>query len=165
MIELMIVFSILAILSTVGVAAFVSFSRTQTLNAAAGDIKSMLNLGKSRAYSQVKPSTPPCNTNQLDRYQVKICKIAGVSSGVCINTEDADYELDVRCGGNYVSPPIKTGKLPGGYRIENSPSTFSFPVLTGGIIFDGGSYGMIGIKNTQTNQSAIITVGKDGSIK
>ena len=66
LIELMVVFSILAVLSTIGVAAFVSFSRTQTLNAAASDIKSMLNLAKSRAYSQVKPSVTPCNTSQLD---------------------------------------------------------------------------------------------------
>jgi len=150
LIELMVVFSIFAVLSTIGVAAFVSFSRTQTLNAAASDIKSMLNLAKSRAYSQVKPSVTPCNTSQLDGYKVKIDSMGG------------SYDLIAQCGG-LDTAPIRTGRLPSGYSFTTGPptppSTFFFPVIKGGVVGNGN----VGINNG-FGQWAIISVSSDGNI-
>ena len=57
LLELIVVFSIIAILSTIGLASFVNYSKAQILQGSANDIISTLNTAKSKAASQIKPNT------------------------------------------------------------------------------------------------------------
>lgn len=61
LIELIVAISVIAILSTLGIAAFVDYSRRQELENATKDIVETLNLAKSRAQSQVKPVAGKCD--------------------------------------------------------------------------------------------------------
>lgn len=163
LIELIIVISVLAILSVVGIAAFSSYSRAQTLNAAAGGLSVTLNLAKSRAYSQVKPQVAGCDDNNpLSGYEVRICGI-GVS---CFNstnsTSNRYYELDVKCG-NSLNPTatITVGVLPLNLSFDSaSQAKFFFPVLRGSVVGNGN----IIIKNT-FNETKTVTVDSSGNIK
>ena len=135
LIELIVVLSVAAVISLIGIAAFVSYSQTQSLNTAAADISNMFSLAKSRAASGVKPTT--CS-GSLDGYEIRLC---GFTGSTCINSTSASYELDIRCNGSIASPPILTGKLPSNiiFILLTSSTTFSFPVLTGGFSQTGSS--------------------------
>lgn len=132
-IELLIVFSIIAILSMVGIAAFVNYSRTQALNTATSELVTLLNTARSRAQSQVKPSV--CSTQELNGYEVRLC---GIDSSECINSSGYNYELDVKCGGN---PHLVEGKkLPANitfsdvvYPPSSGKPSYLFTVLNGGV--------------------------------
>src|SRR3989344_9094439 len=131
-IELIIVLSVTAIISVIGIVSFVSYNQTQSLNTAAADISNMFNLAKSRAASGVKPNF--C-FGTLDGYEIRLCGLLG---STCINSDSADYELDVICSGIAISPPVLTGKLPSNivFNALTNSTVFTFPVLTGG--FSGG---------------------------
>lgn len=163
LIELIIVISVLAVLSVVGIAAFASYSRAQTLNAASGDLAVMLNLAKSRAYSQIKPQVAGCDTTPLDGYEVRICG-SGVPQTSCI-TSGVNFELDVRCGGITRSPSISKANFSSSNLTFSSTSTppkysFFFPVLKGGV----STGGIIKITNSFT-EFRTVTVDSSGNIR
>jgi prepilin-type N-terminal cleavage/methylation domain-containing protein len=54
LIELIVVFTVLAILSTIGTISLVSYSRAQTLNQATNDLVQTLDTAKSLSGSQLK---------------------------------------------------------------------------------------------------------------
>lgn len=54
LIEILVVFTIVAILAGIGIASFVSYSRSQQVNQSAGDIKLLVNHAKFNALSVVK---------------------------------------------------------------------------------------------------------------
>ena len=87
LIELIVVFSVIAIISTIGVAAFVGYSRTQTLNQAAIDLSTTLSTAKSRASSQIKPPAQCTSLMTLNGYSVTI------------NIPAKTYSLNVVCSG------------------------------------------------------------------
>lgn len=117
LIELVVTLTIIAILSTIGIAAFVNQSRTSALQTGASQFVSALNLAKSRAMSQVKPS---------------VCE--GDLEGYIVTITDSDtYQLDVECGGTHSIQSNQ--KLPSNITFVPSggdlfPLTFSFAVLT-----------------------------------
>lgn len=158
LIELIIVFSVLAILSIVGIVAFTSYSRKQTLNAAAGDLSVMFNLAKSRAYSQIKPANASCSSNALEGYEIRIC--GGTPS--CISP-GATYELNVKCGGytpvNQVTIPSSTNLT---FTSGSNPAVYSFffPVLKGGVVGSGD----IKISNN-LNEFKTVTIDSSGNIR
>jgi len=123
LIELVVVFSIMAVLATVGVASFVSYSRQQTLQQAANDLVATLNSAKAKAVSQVKPV--PCVTalKGLGAYRVQILANS--------------YRLDAICSGTTYT--ITTTPLPGGVTFDSSTtiSAVSFSVISGGITGSG----------------------------
>lgn len=135
LIELLWSIAIGAILSTIGIAAFLNYSKTQALSAAVGDVSSLLQLAKSRAQSQVKPDI--CgNTEQFNGYQVVICSI-----GSCLSV-DADYELDVMCGGVSKSPSISKKKFPTNITVDTEKTTVRgilFNVISGNVTFTGAN--------------------------
>lgn len=127
-IELVVVFSVIAILSSVGIAASINYSRAQTLQTATLDLINTLNQAKSYAQSQYKPDD--CNTQDLQYYRFDI-----ISSG-----EDPYYTLNVFCGAN--SYELLNNKLPKDVDIDSANTTstyFEFPILKGGIEGDPGS--------------------------
>ncbi len=161
LVELIIVISVLAVLSIVGIAAFASYSRAQTLNAAAGDLAVMLNLAKSRAYSQIKPSQCPDSIGSLDGYEVRICS----SASCTISGSGTSFALFVTCGGATRPPPISTANFSNSNLTFTSSSipavySFFFPVLKGGVV---GS-GTITIGNT-FGETREVTVDVSGNIR
>ena len=123
LIELIVVLSVAAVISVIGIAAFVSYNQTQSLNTTAADIANMFNLAKSRAASGVKPTS--CSSSQaLNGYQI------------LINIANRTYELNAIC------PPVTSlilrNTLPNPITFSSAdPTTYFFPVLIGGLSASG----------------------------
>lgn len=119
LIELMVVISITAILGALGIAGFINYNQTQVLQTSSNEVAAMLNLAKSRAQSQVKLGSL-CNapSQTLEGYKVDI------------STVNKSYTLSSRCSGN--SSLLTTKTLPQNVNFT-SPSSFFFPVQTGGV--------------------------------
>lgn len=120
LIELVIVFSVIAILSIIGIASFVSYSHSQTLNTATLDVSTMLNTAKSKALSQVKPAQGSCSAQPLDGYKVIVSRL------------DGTYEINAICGGNIVLIERKTLPTDIGFGTVSATTIF-FHGLTGSI--------------------------------
>lgn len=167
LIEMIIVFSIAAAISTLGIASFLEYNRSSEVNSAASGLSSFLNLAKSRALSQVKPST--C-TGILNGYKVMICKTSSNADcsgktnvlNTCLpaDSSDKDYAIYAFCDGALLSPSIDSKKLPPNVCVSNSSQTsFYFKVFTAGTEGSGN----ITIHN-KNNNSKIINVSSDGRI-
>lgn len=124
LIELIVVFSIIAILSVIGVAAFVNYSRVQTLESASSDLVSALLVAKSRALSQVKPTS-----------QAPQCDSSSVLNGynVVLNVSSNSYVLNVVCS-NFTYA-ITTNTLPKNVTFSPSPTStiLFFPIISSGV--------------------------------
>lgn len=135
LIEIIVVFSIISVVSSIGIASFVTYSKTQAFNSVVSDFTNTLSLAKSRAQSQVKPSS--CS-GTFDGYQMALCKL---SPSDCLPADaDKDFALSVVCDGILVSPAY--GKiLPNGINIDRlSPSlsySLLFHALSGGVNQEG----------------------------
>lgn len=142
LIELIVVFSILSVLSAVGLASFVTYSRTQAVTNERNNLILTLNVARARAQSQVKPSS--CGTQTLRGYEV------------FINTANNTYVLRAVCSPTVVV--ISTTTLADNVVFQSAaPSTYSFPVLTGGT-----TSGTIVISGYGINQT--INVNSNGTI-
>lgn len=125
MIELIVVFSIMAVLSTFGIASFVAYSRTQVLQQATNDLVNVLNTAKTRAASQIKPGPPCLATSILQGYSLTV------------NIAARTYSLNIICSGTTTA--LSTTTLPTNVffnSISGTPPTTAtniiFPILTGG---------------------------------
>lgn len=171
LIELIVVFSIIAVLSLIGVAAFVSYSRVATLQSASSDLSSMLILAKSRANSQVKPLStqiPQCNSQTvLNGYKVVICPTA-TSNVICDSANS--YVLGVVCAtsscsdslcSNIIPQKIQESILPKDITFDSGTTStlFFFPIISGGV----GGAGKI-ILDGYGNQKTI-TVDSTGGVE
>lgn len=129
LIELLVVISIVGILSVISIASFVDYSRKEALNAATGEVTTLLQSAKARAQSQVKPTVGACVQNPLEGYKVTVI-------------DQQQYKLEAICGSSYV---IQTKKLPTGITFAQ-PTSFYFRAITGGVesgtIVISSPYGM-----------------------
>jgi len=125
----------MAVLSTIGVASFVSYSRAQTLQQASNGLVTTLNTAKARALSQVKPSIClDANKKIIEGYQV-VLDGTNMSYDLLVLCNDAPYHI-------WSSPT----KLPTGVTFDTTKWSSSLPkkvtitflVLTGGFASDGG---------------------------
>ncbi len=135
LIEIIVAFSVIASLSTIGIVSFVNYSRSQALSVSAKDLVNTLNLAKSRSISQVLMSSQ-CIGQSLIGYEVRLC---GFSTSQCLTT--GDYEINAVCSGNIFST-VETKKLPVGISFDKNlttSSSFIFPVLTGGAKMNVGN--------------------------
>jgi prepilin-type N-terminal cleavage/methylation domain-containing protein len=96
LLEMLIVFGLMAVLSAIGFASYSSFNGSQSVQSGASDVSNLMNTAKSRSISQVKPTQ--CAGKSLSGYQVQVT----VSGGT--------YMLNVLCGGSTYL--IETRKLP-----------------------------------------------------
>lgn len=150
MIELIVVFSIMATLSTVGIASFVSYSRTQVLQQTTNDLVNVLNTAKTRAASQIKPSSSCSATNILQGYSVSI------------NIAARTYSLNIICSGTTTA--LSTIILPTNVSFNSAsdipPTTAAtniiFPILTGGT---SGSGNIVLSSFNQTKTVVVSSVG------
>lgn len=93
LIEILIVFTIMSLLTGLGFAGFVSYSRKQALDQAAFDVKAGIEQAKQVAVSRVKPAGL---SGPLDRYRIVFCdKNAAPNTTSCL-TDPANnlYEID-----------------------------------------------------------------------
>lgn len=154
LIELLVVFSVIITLSVVGIAAFVDYSRAQTVQSSANELATMLQTAKSKAQSQVAldndGKTNLCGLDSLIGYEVRLCSLSG---SACINTKGNDYELNIVCSssnGNRNSPR-DSKKLPGDLRFDptsgnTTADAFLFYTSTGGISATRGALVMNGYR-------------------
>src|SRR5258708_25580941 len=95
LIELLITLSIMAVLSAIGAAAYVSYSHIQVVNNAILEVETALHTAKANAQNQVKPlrnsdgSATNCDSaHELDYWSVYIT-----------TSPTSQYQLRVFCGG------------------------------------------------------------------
>lgn len=170
LIEIIVVFTIIAVISLIGVAAFVSYGRMATLQSASSELSSMFLTAKSRANSQVKPAStqiPQCNSqNVLNGYKVVLCPTA--TSNIICDTKNS-YILGVVCGSSSCSDPLCSNIIPQKIQETILPqditfdsgttsTSFFFSVISGGV----GGAGKI-ILDGYGNQKTI-TVDSTGGI-
>jgi len=128
LIELIVVITIMATLSTVGIASFVNFGRTQSLNDATANFVTIVQLAKASATSQVKPVT--CDPGTLDGYAVTIVP------SVQYTAEANSYSVAPVCGGTIDTVAQKDYTLPVNLRFYPvSELTILFHVISGDVTF------------------------------
>src|SRR5882672_1504998 len=97
LIEILVVFSFIGILTTLGVASYASYNGTQSVHSATNDVVTLLQSAKSRSISQVIPSSNSCVVNSLSGYEVDM------------TPGGQQYTLFAVCGGKM---SISTAQLP-----------------------------------------------------
>ena len=147
LLELVVVFSIIVTISTIGLVSFVSYSRSQALSTATSDFVTFLYSAKSRAQSQVKPKDNLCDADQsnllpFEGYGVGLCKLSPSSCNQKEVDDKIDYALYLLCGGKKVLSVSKN--LSGNvvqFDTDNAQTTtkyFTFNPISG--IVSGGGY-------------------------
>lgn len=157
LIELMVVFSLIAIVSGIGFASFAGYSRRQTLSQAASDLKSIIDRAKFDALSSVKPASL-CPGENLVGYKVALCSTSPLS---CLSSStQSDYQLIGVCSSrDYL---IIAKKLPQNISIVTANNT----TTCGEISFDSlsnsvrGTPCVIGITGT-TGYGSQLTLSVD----
>ena len=152
LIELVVVFSVIIIVSTLGIASNVSYSRAQTLQQASNEFVTVLNTAKARSGSQIKPTSQCTAVSALNGYSVTV------------NIAARSYALNVICSG--VTTPLSTTTLPNGVSFNSAtgnPATtttsVTFSVLTGGVIGSGN------IVLSAFGSSKTVTISQVGGIQ
>lgn len=120
LIELMAVFSIVSIVTGMGIISLVGYSRSQVSTQAAADIKQAIETARFNALSSVKPAS--CfSVNPLASYTVRFC----INNPNCIdpgsNLNNVAYQIQVACLGQS-SALVSTKKLPKDYVFTSSSS-------------------------------------------
>jgi len=162
-IELIIVISVTAVLSTIGLASFLTYSRSQNLQQSGSTIITYLQTARAEVLAQVKP--PGICTGALQSYKVLICcKNGGTNCPVCQSSDNV--EMDVVCGGN---PPsvVLSSSFPSDVQVDDPNTTqrsFVFVPVTGGVSGISSSVKVV-LKNSVTNVSKTITVTSAGIIQ
>ncbi len=179
LIELIIVFSVMVILSLVGIASFVSYSRSQQVDTAMKEFKTTLFTARSRALSQLRDTT--CFANgftgqgyELEGYQVvACCSFSSLCLSAQCNTNTNTYELQAVYGNSDGSGRITQTCLgkkiqDPGVTIDTSSKTkatyFFFSSVTGAVTTNAsGATPQIGI--TGYGFTKIATVSATGVIQ
>ena len=121
LIELITAITIMALLSTVGIASFVNYSRSQQVFTATQNVVTALQLAKANASSQVKPAS--CASETLSGYHVSI------------DANGNTYALEAVCGESVDVSSRKTHPL--GQSVMFSPGgtqTVFFRTVTGDVV-------------------------------
>lgn len=159
LVELITAITIMALLSSIGIASFLNYSRIQELNSATQNVVTMLQQAKASTESQVKPSLS-CNPGPLNGYRVKIDSAPSAETytlvPICATSEDT-YQ--------------KTETLPTNIIFTaNSTQSVTFETITGNVtILPAGStitlqHKLTGVAWGSTQLSKTITVETDGRI-
>lgn len=124
LIELVIVTAVIGIISAIGTAGLVDYTRTAKLNAAANELVTTLHVAKSNALSQVKDPTLCTSLQPLEGYKVVF--------NTCTT-----YDLYVRCGGADLQVG-NTKILPDNMMFSGLiPAPVFFSILKGGVVGSG----------------------------
>lgn len=142
LIEILVVISVTGILSAIGIASFVSYSRQQQVTQAVNDLKNNLRIAQSKALTQEIPS----GCTNLSAYELRFA------------ADNRSYNIYPICltDQSAIMPPIN---LPSSVSKIEGPTAIVFKILTGAV--DGA--GTIAISGFNVTQS--ITVTAVGGIK
>src|SRR3989338_2943121 len=124
LIETIVVFAVISILSTVAIASFVNYNKTQNVQVAYSELTATLALARSRALSQIKPQQ--C-TSILNGYKVTL------------DVSGSKYKLYAVCSEN-LDIEIQTASLPknvifDGDVTKTTSILFYFSVITNSVTF------------------------------
>lgn len=150
-IELLVVISIIAILSTIGIASFVDYSRVQTMSNAVQDVTTMLQNAKASAESQLKPVDNVCTGAPLTGYKVVITTVA------------RQYYIVPECGGNEDGNVKITKTLPDTISFSSGSGYILFNTITGNVTSSFSFPISISFVSTSSYTKTII-VDKEGRI-
>lgn len=169
LIELLVVITVMAILSVIGIAAFVSYSHAQAVDTAVLNVKAMLQTARSDALSQTTTNNGSgvCANDDLTGYEISLC--GGSPCPGFNNGKNNDYELYAVCGGTVNIASLDSKNLSNDSNIyfdTNSATQFIFNVLTGAVTFPSGqNTNAITIGNNyKITPFRTITVSSGGSI-
>lgn len=162
LLELVVAFSIMAVISTIGIASFVSYSQAQILQQAENDLLTALNTVKSLSNTQV--TAYPANN---------LSCLAGQSFGgyglkiVAATPPAANYYyFYIICSGTKSPHTTYQTFLPKNIYFDSTNTTttdVSFPILTGGAVGSGNI--VIYSTFTTPHPTKTITVDGGGNIK
>jgi prepilin-type N-terminal cleavage/methylation domain-containing protein len=135
LIELIVVITVIVILSSIGMVAFVSYAHTQALDQATNDLLNSLNTAKALSLSQLK------TLSKNGQSHACLSSENLVGYGISINTSNNTYSLYMTCSssGDFNTDAWKT-TLVNNITFNSSSTNISsvfFPVLTGGIVTKG----------------------------
>ena len=155
LIELIVVFTVIAVLSAIGVVSFVNYTHAQNLNQSANDLLNSLNTAKALSTSQLKSLTKNGQLQECQSYET----LNGY--GIKINTAQHAYSLYMVCSANGTLPTNLDSSsnlwkitLADDIAFDTSKNNITnvfFPVLSGAVVTNGSgnadtialtSYGM-----------------------
>lgn len=142
LIELIVVFSLIGILTSLGIASYAAYNSSQIVQSSATTVVTQLNSARSLAISQVIPTS--CGTNYLTGYQVDI------------TPNGQQYTVSAMCGSKQV---ISTYNLPKQLTFVSGSTTPVFFAVSTGIVATTATIQVTGYGKTK-----IITVTTAGSI-
>jgi type II secretory pathway pseudopilin PulG len=145
LIELIVAFALSISIAMAGLVSYTKFNQTQKFKNTVLDVRSELQKAKSRAQSQVKPSTlAACQTAALTGYAVRFCTFPNSQCAA-----SGRYELHIVCGGT--STLIEAKQLPAGITFQvGTNGIFLFNVLNGAV--QSGSVSINGYGQSKTIQ-------------
>lgn len=118
-IELLVVFTFIGILTSLGIASYSSYTSSQSVQTAATNFVNLLHTAQSRSLSQVIPSS--CASGTMIGYEVDIA------------TGGQQYSLTALCGASRI--PISTAALPYGVTFGTGPgSSVIFNISSGTVV-------------------------------
>lgn len=152
LIEILVVVSVMAILSSVGFASYINFNRSQIVNQAAQKIIEDLRLAQSLAANNQKPEEE-CET--LNGYSF------------IINKNNKSYRIVANCSPKYEGEAVKTGLIPSNLIISyagysGEENTISFRVLDRAVSANSLEITVSGFNG---NYNRTVLIGSGGTIK
>lgn len=143
LVELLVVFTLIGLLTIGGVTSFFSYSRDQSFRISISEVSHILNVAKTRAISQVKPSQ--CGLQALRGYEV------------LFTVPGSDYQLRALCNSTYYL--IQSRKLPANISFQSGSATSVFFAVSTGITTQQRT-----VTISNSTMSKIITIGTTGNI-
>lgn len=162
LLELLVVFSLISIITGLGFASLVAYSRSQALNQVAADIKQVVETARFNSLSSVKPAS--CASTKLLSYIVNFCVNSNSNCPLPLNNKG--YQIQVACAGISPNATIYTKTLPTSGNFSFGPSStcqnITFDSLTAaisGVSPSGCTLSLVGYTKTLP-----ITVGSQGYV-
>ena len=138
-IELIIVFTVLTIVGTVGIASLVDYSHSQEVASTALDLKTQLQHARSNAIAQIKPDacptdlSNPANNSTLLGYEFDFCPGAALGRPSACGADSIDYEINAKCNNGIGYVNVLKKQYSTSLTISSTYRSYFFPVLTGGV--------------------------------
>lgn len=157
MVELLIVISIMAIFTGIGLIGLKSYTDQRSVSLAASEFATAVRLAKSRAQSQVKPDSGNCANLPLEGYRLQL---STNSAG-----EATAYSIYPLCGGQN-GGIVRQADFPTSLTVIPTHTKITFRTVDGTVEHDGIQSGPTTITfSTPDNQNTTVTIYGDGRIE
>ncbi len=157
-IEILVVFTVIAILAGIGITSFVAYSRSQQINQTANNLKLLINEAKFNSLSVVK-------STKSEDGSVASCDGEALTGYIITISGSSEIRLSQMCESSG-SSTIKTISLPSGISIVSANPLVNCSIIQFGSL-SGNVSGVPGvpcsIRLTGFNQSKTVTVDAIGN--